>query len=142
MERNELKMVIDGLREYFNKCPLIGGEKVDVDVLGKKNSSYSIDTVPCDPIIKRYAGGGCMKQYCFVLSGRERYGMGKNCSNAAFYEKLADWIESTNERGELPDIGDGKTSQFIEVTSSGYMFEEDIQSAGYRLQGRLVYTQI
>lgn len=134
-------MIIDGLKKYFNQCPLIQGEKVDVDFLGKDSDSYSIDTVPCDPIVKKYASGGSMKQYCFILAGRERYGMGRNCSNAAFYEKLAAWIEEKNKKGELPEIGVGKTVQFIEVTASGYMFEEDVQSAGYHLQCRLVYTE-
>lgn len=134
-------MIIDALRDFFNQCPLISGERVDVDFLDSDSESYSIDTVPADPIIKKYASGGSMKQYCFILAGRERYGIGRNCSNAAFYERLAEWLEEKNVKGELPDIGEGKTVQSIEVTASGYMFEEDIQSAGYHLQCRLIYTE-
>lgn len=133
-------MIINALKKYFDQCPLISGDKVDVDFLGKTSDCYSIDTVPCEPIIKKYASGGSMKQYCFILAGRERYGMGKNCDNAAFYENLAQWIEDKNKNNELPEIGNGKNPQFIEVTASGYMFEEDVQSAGYHLQCRLVYT--
>lgn len=134
-------MIIDALRDFFNQCPLISGEKVDVDFLGSRSDSYSIDTVPCDPVVKKYASGGSMKQYCFILAGRECYGMGKNCENAAFYEKLGEWLEEKNEKNELPDIGEGKTAQSLEVTASGYMFEEDIKSAGYHLQCRLLYTE-
>ena len=81
-----------------------------------------------------------MKQYCFILAGRKRYGTEKNSNNAAFYEKLSQWIEEKNEKNELPFIGNDKTPQSIEVTNSGYMFEEDVQSAGYHLQCRLIYT--
>ena len=45
-----------------------------------------------------------------------------------------------NEKNELPFIGNDKTPQSIEVTNSGYMFEEDVLSAGYHLQCRLIYT--
>ena len=134
-------MIIDALTDFFNKCPLIAGENVDVDFLGSKSACYSIDTVPCDPVVKKYASGGSVKQYCFILAGRERYGLGRNCGNAAFYEKLAAWIEEKSKKNELPDIGKGKTAQTLEVTASGYMFEEDVQSAGYHLQCRLVYTE-
>lgn len=134
-------MIIDALREFFNQCPLISGECVDVDFLGSHEESYSIDTVPSEPIIKRYASGGSVRQYCFMLAGRTGYGGGKNCSNAAFYERLGEWIEEKNAKNELPKIGEGKIAQSIEITASGYMFEEDIKSAGYRMQCRLIYTQ-
>lgn len=133
-------MIIYGLKKFFDTCPLISGNKLDVDFLGSGSDCYSIDTVPCEPIIKKYASGGSMKQYCFILAGRERYGFEQNCGNAAFYEKLAQWIEEKNEKNELPHIGAGKTPQSLEVTASGYMFEEDVQSAGYHLSCRLIYT--
>ena len=134
-------MIINGLTNYFNQCPLISGDTVDVDFLGSTSDCYSIDTIPCDPIIKKYASGGSMKQYCFILAGRKKYGIEKNCNNSVFYEKLAQWIEDKNSKNELPFIGDEKTPQSIEVTNSGYMFEEDVQSAGYHLQCRLIYTE-
>jgi len=133
-------MIINSLTEFFNTCPLLSGNKPNVDFLGSACECYSIDTVPCDPVIKKYASGGSLKQYCFILAGRERYGMNKTCDNAAFYERLASWIEDKNSKNELPVLGDGKTPQSIEVTASGYMFEEDVQSAGYHLQCRLIYT--
>ena len=133
-------MIINALTDFFNTCPLLSENKLDVDFLGSICECYSIDTVPCDPIIKKYASGGSLKQYCFIFAGREQYGMNKNCDNAAFYERLADWIEDKNSKNELPVLKNGKQSQSLEVTASGYMFEEDVQSAGYHLQFRLVYT--
>ncbi len=135
-------MIIDSLKDFFDQCPLMAGEAVDVDYLGKNSDCYSLDPLPAEPIVKKYAGGGCMKQYAFIIAGRERYGLGKNRDNAAFYERLEAWIEEKNRKGELPDLGKGRTAQMLEVTASGYMFEEDIQSAGYHLQCRLIYTQM
>lgn len=133
-------MIINALKKYFDQCPLLSGKCIDVDFLGESSDSFSIDTLPCDPVIKKYASGGSMKQYCFIIAGRKQYGMGRNCDNAAFCEKTAQWIEEKNKLSELPDLGEGKTPQFIEVTASGYMFEENVRSAGYQLQCRLIYT--
>ena len=135
-------MIIDSIKEYFELCPLIKKGRIQIDFLDRKTAWYTIDAIPCDPILKRYATGGSMKQFCFVFAGREGYRSDLNGKNADFYEKLAEWIEQENQKGHLPDLGTEKTAQRMEVVSSGYLFEENINDARYQLQCRLIYTEL
>ena len=61
-------MIIDSIRNYIRGCPLINKGKVNVDYLGVDIGEYSIEPTPADPIIKRYADGGTLRQYLFVFS--------------------------------------------------------------------------
>lgn len=135
-------MIIDSIKTYFESCPLIKKGRIQIDFLDKKTAWYTIDIMPCDPVVKRYATGGSLKQFCFVFAGREGYRSDLNRQNAAFYEKLAAWITGENEKGNLPELGTGKTAQRMEVISSGYLYAENVNDARYQMQCRLTYTEL
>ena len=60
-------MIIEKVREYFIGCPLIDRDKrIRVDYLGVEEVEYTIDSVPVEPIIQKYADGGALKQFVFV----------------------------------------------------------------------------
>ena len=42
--------IIASIREHIMKCPLMENERVNVDYVGT-GMSYSIDPLPCDPVI-------------------------------------------------------------------------------------------
>lgn len=134
-------MIIDAMQAYFEQCPLLKRGRVQIDFLDKKTAWYTIDAIPCDPVVKKYATGGSMKQFCFVFAGREGYRRDTSRENAVFYEDLTAWIEQQNQAGNLPKLGAGKTAQRLEVISSGYLYEENVNDARYQLQCRLVYTE-
>ncbi len=129
-------MIIERLKDFFSACPLIDGANVNVDFLDKTPLSLSINPEPCEPIIKRYTCGGCVKQFCFTLAVRVGYGMGYD---AELSEGLAEWIEEKNN--ELPMLDGNRTAQRIEVVKSGHMLEEDIHTAGIGIGCRLIYTE-
>lgn len=132
-------MIIEGLKEYFAACPIFDGKNVNVDILDRTPMSVSIKTLECVPIIKRYADGGSMKQYCFILTFRGK--STPNGENAKLCERLARWLEEKNENGDFPEIGDGKTVQKIEVTRNGKMTGDNMHSTEYEMRCRLVYTE-
>ena len=88
-------MIIDSIRNYIRGCPLINKGKVNVDYLGVDIGEYSIEPTPADPIIKRYADGGTLRQYLFVFSSKESYGpdIRVQIDNSGFYEKFGQWLE-------------------------------------------------
>ena len=71
-------MIIDSIRKFIRSCPHLqefeGAIKVNVDYLGDESTVYSIDEVPCDPIIKKYVNGDSIRQYEFIFASRESYG--------------------------------------------------------------------
>lgn len=131
--------VVQAVREYFKDCPFLKDGKFNIDYLQDKQS-YSIDTLPSDPVYKRYTDGGCIYQYEYTFTSKEAYDgdMRTMVDNSMFYQKLMEWVERQNESGNLPEIAE-KNVLANRVTSSGYLFGIDTDLAQYQMQFRLLY---
>ena len=117
--------IIDALEKYFIGCELLKDGALRVDYLGEKPVEYTIEVLPCDPVVKRYLGGSTVRQYLFAFGSREFYSQERlqNIQNSAFYERLPDGMEA----------------QQLEVVSSGYLFDGSMTNARYQIQLRLLY---
>ena len=101
--------LIDSIRTFISSCPFMQDWRVNVDYLGDA-MEYSIDPLPCDPIIQRYTDGGAKKQYQFAFTSKEEYDQDAriNIENSGFYEQFADWLDSSSCAGELAALETGK----------------------------------
>lgn len=133
--------IIDALEKYFIGCELLKDGALRVDYLGEKPVEYTIEVLPCNPVVKRYLGGSTVRQYLFAFGSREFYSQERlqNIQNSAFYERLADWVETKSMSGVLPELPDGMEAQQLEVVSSGYLFDGSMTNARYQIQLRLLY---
>lgn len=133
--------IIDALEKYFIGCELLKDGALRVDYLGEKPVEYTIEVLPCDPVVKRYLGGSTVRQYLFAFGSREFYSQERlqNIQNSAFYERLADWVETRSMSGVLPELPDGMEAQQLEVVSSGYLLDGSMTNARYQIQLRLLY---
>ena len=133
--------IIDALEKYFIGCELLKDGALRVDYLGEKPVEYTIEVLPCDPVVKRYLGGSTVRQYLFAFGSREFYSQERlqNIQHSAFYELLADWVETRSMSGILPELPDGMEAQQLEVVSSGYLFDGSMTNARYQIQLRLLY---
>ena len=134
--------LIDSIRTFISSCPFMQDWRVNVDYLGDA-MEYSIDPLPCDPIIQRNTDGGAKKQYQFAFTSKEEYDQDAriNIENSGFYEQFAEWLESRSFAGELPDLETGKSPVRIETMNSGYLYDVDGENARYRIECRLIYSQ-
>lgn len=136
-------IVIECVREWLRQYPGLKG-RLDVDFLGEKVEQYSVDTIPCEEVIKRYRDGSKLKQFQFAVSSRKEYeqNIKQNVSNLKFFEDLTAWVEAKADAHELPTMDGSRTAQKIVVTSTGYPFgvSED-GKARYQIQMRLEYIQ-
>lgn len=138
-------MIIDSIRKFIRTCPHLqefeGAIKVNVDYLGEESTVYSIEEVPCKPIIKKYVDGTSVRQYEFVFASRESYGADvlQNIDNSGFYENFAEWLELQSNSGNLPKLGKPKECRSIESTTTGYAFQTDVDKARYQIQCKLIY---
>ena len=57
--------VLEGITEYFLKCPLLKDGVFRVDALGPDPVEYTIETGIFDPVIQRYVDGSSERQYQF-----------------------------------------------------------------------------
>lgn len=123
-------------------CPFLEDWRVNVDFLSEK-MSYSIDPLPCDPIIGRYTDGGKKKQFQFAFSSKESYDEDArvNIENSGFYQAFEDWLEKKNDAMDLPELSEGRTSIGVEVLNKGYLYDAEGELAQYRIECRLLYEQ-
>lgn len=136
-----VKSVLEGVTEYFLRCPLLKDGVFRVDALGPDPVEYTIETGIFDPVIQRYVDGSSERQYQFQFGSREFYSMDRvqNIENSTFYEEFADWVEMKSNEGELPELPKGMHAEELEVLSPGYIFDGAMKNARYQIPLRLVY---
>lgn len=138
-------MIIKALRDYISQCPYLYefNKGINIDYLDNDSTTYSIEEVPCEPIIKRYINGDTKRQYDFIFASRESYGADvfQNIENSGFYEDFSSWIEEESLKGKLPSLEGNRESLEIRVSTTGYAFQTDDNSARYQIQLKLIYFQ-
>ncbi|SFJ26211.1 hypothetical protein SAMN02910355_1852 [Terrisporobacter glycolicus] len=138
-------MIIKALRDYIRTCPHLdtfnNAIKVNVNYLEPETDTYSIEEVPIEPILKTYVNGDSIRQYAFIFTSREPYGVDvlQNIDNSGFYEKFADWIENQNNNEIFPLLTNRLEPLEIKVTSTGYAFTVTEDTAQFQIQLRLKY---
>ena len=132
--------MLDKIRKYFKEHVTLAEEfnGILVDFLGEEATSYSIEPIPTENILRAYTDGGALYQLVFQFGSKEFYdeSLNQNIENINFYERLQDEIDKNNKKGILPDI-DG--IQSIECLNNGTI--QDIQNgtAKYGIQMRITY---
>ncbi len=138
-------MIIDAVREYILSCPKLAGKKININCLGTKIRSFSIDNVPVESVIKKYCDGEVLKQAVFTLGVRDRYDetLGENLYVMTLLEDIEDWIYKQNIIKNLPVLGGSNMiARSIEVTKSGHLYDTSMASGRWQLEFRIVYRQI
>lgn len=135
--------VMECVRAWLRSYPGLAG-RLDVDFLDDEADAYSVDTIPCEEVLKRYMDGSVRKQFQFAVSSRRFYDQNitQNLGNLEFFEGLTRWVEGKAFARDLPEMDNNRTAQKIIVTSTAYPFvvTED-GKARYQLQMRLEYFQ-
>ncbi|MEG1256610.1 chloramphenicol resistance protein [Clostridium sp.] len=140
-------MIINSLRDYIRQCPYLdtfnNAIRVNVNYLEPSPDTYSIEEIPIEPILKKYVNGDSIRQYAFIFTSREPYGVDvlQNIDNSGFYEKFAEWIETQNDNEIFPTLDTSLEPLEIKVTSTGYAFGVTESTAQFQIQLRLKYLK-
>ena len=134
--------IIDSIRSFILTCPFLDNYRVNVDHLSE-DMSYSVDPLPCDPVLQKYVDGGKKKQFQFAFTSREEYDQDAriNIENSGFYQSFEEWLETQDMAGVLPELGENKIPIKVETLNSGYLYDVDEEKARYRIECRLIYRQ-
>ena len=134
--------LIDSIRKFILTCPFLQEGRVNVDYIGE-DMGYSIDPLPCDPIVHRYTDGGAKKQFQFAFTSQEEYDQDAriNIENSGFFQFFDEWLEEQDFNGNFPELEEGKIPVLLETLNSGYLYDVDGVKARYRIECRLIYEQ-
>lgn len=136
------KSNMEKIKEYIESCPLLDGDKINVDYLDDEIYSYSIDRTPNQPIVKRFVDGfGGKKQisFDFTVTAPLSSMVVTNLANSKFGEDFIQWIETQNRNRVFPDI-DGAFK--IECTSPSYILQKTETTAIYIIQINFTYYEL
>ena len=132
------------IRNYLETYPGLSGGVMHVDWLPESARYYSIESVPCEPVLKEYMDGSSRRQFQFNLASSMFYGpdVENQVENMEWFESFDSWIQTQNLFRRLPDLGDGRKCQSIEILSSAYPVAVDENGlARYQLQMGITYLQ-
>jgi len=136
------KSKMEKIKEYIESCPLLDGDKINVDYLDDEIYSYSIDRTPTQPMTQGFIDGfGGKKQitFDFTVTAPLSSRVVTNLANSKFGEDFIQWIENKNRNRELPDI-DGAFK--IECTSPSYILQKTETTAVYIIQINFTYYEL
>ena len=136
------KTIVEALFDWFANCEVLSSDSdLKVDYLGEDAEQYSIETVPCNRVIKKYIDGSEKCQYLFIFASRKLYSEDEqiNIANLKFYEELEKWIAEQSINSRLPKLPENCTAQAVIVLSSGYVMYNDTKTARYQIQCQLTY---
>lgn len=134
--------LIDNIRTFILTCSFLQDGRVNVDYIGEE-MGYSIDPLPCDPIVQRYIDGGAKKQFQFAFTSQEEYDQDSriNIENSGFFQMFDEWLEKQSFNENFPELGEGKIPISMETLNSGYLYDVNGVNAKYRIECRLIYEQ-
>lgn len=137
--------IIESVRNFVQECPYLDefAKAINVNYMDEQAVNYMIESVPVNPIKKRYIDGSSERCFAFVFASREYYGPDtiENIANCGFYERFADWLEESTAQGQLPVMEDGKMPKKIFAETTGYVYNADETLAQYQIQCKLIYFQ-
>lgn len=133
--------IIEGVANFFMKCPLLRKGVFHVDSLGDRPIEYVIETGIFTPVQKTYVNGDTERIFQFNFGSREYYAMDRirNIDNSEFYERLANWVEEQNKLERFPEMPEKCTPRELSVLSPGYLFDSSGRNARYQIQLQLTY---
>lgn len=134
--------IIESIRNYISNlnCMKTFEGVINANFLDGEVDSFSIEEVPCNPILKKYLDGSTKRQFQFAFCSREPYGAEiiQNIDNSGFYEEFTQEIEKNNDAGILPTNEDIESLN-IKVTSSAYIVTTEEDTAMYQINLNFIY---
>lgn len=134
--------MVEKLKEYFLNHVTLATEfnNILADFLGEEATTYTIETISIDPVLRQYSDGGYLGQLTFRFGSREFYdnSTAQNIENLGFYERMQNEIEENNKNRILPDI---EGIQSIECLSNGTIQDAENGTAKYYIDMRITYLK-
>ena len=136
--------ILAALQTYLkNSSQLATGAPVLTDFLGKNPTQYSIQPQPGPRVLAWNIDYSSEREYDFAIQSMESTADElERVQNSGFYEALADWFDQQTQDGNLPTLASNQHPVAIQVTSSGFLYEQGESTTGvYQILCKLIYDE-
>lgn len=137
---------IEAVRQWFRNCPLLVGERVGVNYIGEKPTTFAVIASPSSIVTHQNVLGEDVpndeQQLNFVFAATDSYGadIAVNAAVQKLYDDIVQWILDQNAAKQLPEIPLGKVKS-ITPTLTAYPSQVGADTAVYRIQLKLIYRR-
>lgn len=126
--------IIEKIRDYINKCPLLKEyASLNIEYLQDNATAYSInENSGYNPILHQFLVGS-ERQFLFTFDSKLKWNedIQNNIDNSKFFENFRKWLEDNKKNKVFPDI---EGAYDIGATTNGYIFATNANEAIYRIQ--------
>lgn len=142
----DVAKIVESVRKFIKMCPYLPEYRkhINVNYLGGDVDEFSIETIPSDPIVKRYITGESIRQFQFYFESREQFDKDviNNLQTNGFYELFAGWLEECTKQKVLPDLEGNRKCLSISADTQGYIMDIQNGKASYVIQCTMRYVQL
>ena len=135
--------MINEIRSFISQCPCFSGRLININHLGSKVGSVSLENAPSTPRIKEYTDGERICRTQFILATRESFSqsLSSNCAASEFFESFSAWLIAQNHLGNLPGLEGNLTPVSILPDGSHTMKSSSGTTARYEITLELCYHE-
>ena len=129
--------------EFLMECPALTDATFNVNYLDGKPLACSVGQVGDDPVIKRYADGGCLCRFRATVAIRQSYSQSRslNIEASELCGQVEQWICQQERQGILPLTNDGTKPLSMEVVRSFSLDKTASVDGVYRGELELIYVK-
>lgn len=135
--------MINEIRNFISECPCFSGRLININHLGSKVGSVSLENAPSTLRIKEYTDGERLCRAQFILATRESFSqsLSATCAASEFFESFSAWLIAQNHLGNLPELEGNLTPASILPDGSHTMKSSSGTTARYEIKLELCYHE-
>lgn len=134
----------DAIHDWLEGFPGLSDGIMHINWLPAEAQTYSVDSVPTEPILNHYMDGSSRRQLLFVVASRDYFGpdVDSQGENMEWFETFSNWVETQNLHRQFPNLGDRRKCKSVEIISTAYpVAVSDDGMVRYQTQMRMTYLQ-
>ena len=133
--------MIEQIREWLLTCPLLSGQRLNINHLSGDALEFSILESPTTPVLKRYMDGSTMRQKAVSLTATKDQtpDILQNLAESGFWENFSEWVEAQNKNRSFPALPGDCWVQSVAVTSTHYLMAATAATARWQIQLSITY---
>lgn len=114
---------------------------IETDQLDSETKSYGLFKEAQKEVVTFLNGSRDVTEYYnFMVRARSKLDTNR-VSNQEWLENLETWIRMQNIHRVLPDLGPGRACWAVGVSVTGYMMEQETDTAAYQMSVEIHYTE-
>lgn len=138
---------IEAVRQWFRTCPLLNGERVGVNYIGDRATSFAVVASPSAISTHQNVLGedipDDIQQLNFSFAATDAYGADilVNASVQKLYDDIVQWILDQNSARRFPDLRHLGAVRSVTPTLTAYPSQVGADTAVYRIQLKIMYRR-